>query len=246
MKRNRIRRLAMFAVVSIVFASVLAGCSGEEKPTPKVMEDIYVFDVDNVVDNQAEQKLNSMLTDLKEETNVEFMVMTTESLLGYSIEEQAANLFQTLGISPNGVLFLISKTDDKVRLEVGKGLEEILDASKCTQILDKHFMEYSQQEEYSEATDNTVRTVVKTIADEYEVYIAGVEEDSHVDSEDTEKEQSRENDNRGWVIIAMAIMGILSILMCIDCWLLGDRVMMIVAVIFLLLVSLSISALLTK
>lgn len=236
----------MFAVVSIVLASVLAGCSCEENPTPKVMEDIYVFDVDNVIDNQAEQKLNSMLTDLKEETNVEFMVMTTESLLGYSIEEQAANLFQTLGISPNGVLFLISKTDDKVRLEVGKGLEEILDASKCTQILDKHFMEYSQQDEYSEATDNTVRTVVKTIADEYEVYIAGVEEDSHVDSEDTEKEQSRENDNRGWVVIAMAIMGILSILMFIDCWLLGDRVMMIVAVIFLLLVSLSISALLTK
>ena len=85
----------MFAVVSIVLASVLAGCSGEEKPTPEVKEDIYVFDADNVIDNQAEQKLNSMLTDLKEETNVEFMVMTTESLLGYSIEEQAANLFQS-------------------------------------------------------------------------------------------------------------------------------------------------------
>ncbi len=188
----------MFAVVSIVLASVLAGCSGEEKPTSKVMEDIYVFDADDVIDNQAEQKLNSMLTDLKEETNVEFMVMTIESLLGYSIEEQATNLFQTLGISPNGVLFLISKTDGKARLEVGKGLEEILDASKCTQILDQHFMEYSQQDEYSEATDNTVRTVVKTIADEYEVYIAGVEEDSHVDSEDTEVEKS----SREWKKIA--------------------------------------------
>lgn len=236
MKQNRIRRLAMFAVVSIVLASVLAGCSCEENPTPKVMEDIYVFDVDNVIDNQAEQKLNSMLTDLKEETNVEFMVMTTESLLGYSIEEQAANLFQTLGISPNGVLFLISKTDDKVRLEVGKGLEEILDASKCTQILDKHFMEYSQQDEYSEATDNTVRTVVKTIADEYEVYIAGVEEDSHVDSENTGR----------WMIIVIVIVivvidGVISILHLIVSLGEGDYAKTIVALISLFLAILLLS-----
>lgn len=67
-------------------------------PIPTVEEDVYIYDEDNIVDDDVEENLNKMLVELEEKTEVEFAVVSVESLLDRSIEDYANNLFNTLGV----------------------------------------------------------------------------------------------------------------------------------------------------
>ena len=67
-------------------------------------------------------------------------VVVVRSLDGLSIEEAAEKLFNLWGIGKkdrdNGLLFLWSTGDRKVRVEVGYGLEGVLPDGKVGAILD--------------------------------------------------------------------------------------------------------------
>lgn len=83
--------------------SMLTACGNTEKiPIPTVEKDVYIYDEDNVIDDDVEENINEILVDLEEQTGVEFAVVSVESLLDRSIEEYANNLFNTLGIGKKG------------------------------------------------------------------------------------------------------------------------------------------------
>lgn len=128
-----------------------------------------------------------MLVELEEKTEVEFTAVSVESLLDRSIEDYANNLFNTLGIGKkgkdNGVLLLFSRSDEKVRLEIGRGLEGCLNDSKCGRILDDYFVPYRENDEYTKATEMTVKAVLNVIAEEYEIDIQGLEKDLSVEDD---------------------------------------------------------------
>ena len=153
--RKRTFSLVLVAMILISILTLLTSCDLETKkiPIPQTRQDVFIYDEDNIIDDDIEQKLNSMLVELKEKTGAEFAVISTKSLLGKDIENYANNLFNTLGIGEkgkdNGVLLLISRSDTKVRLEIGRGLEGCLNDSKCGKILDKHFVPYRESDEYS-------------------------------------------------------------------------------------------------
>lgn len=67
-------------------------------PIPTVKENVFIYDEDNIVDDEVEESLNKMLVELEEKTEVEFSVVSVESLLDRSIENYSNNLFNTLGI----------------------------------------------------------------------------------------------------------------------------------------------------
>ena len=58
----------------------------EEIPIPTVEENVYIYDEDNIVDDDVEKILNQMLVELEEKTGVEFAVVSVKSLLGRSVE----------------------------------------------------------------------------------------------------------------------------------------------------------------
>lgn len=82
------------------------------------------------------------------------------------------------------MLLLFSRSDEKVRLEIGRGLEGCLNDSKCGRILDDYFVPYRENDQYTEATELTVNAVVSVIADEYDVQIQGVDENLTIESEE--------------------------------------------------------------
>lgn len=188
MRRKRIISCMMLLVVFFTLMSMLTGCATSEKiPIPKVEKDVYIYDEDNVIDDDVEEELNKMLVELEEKTEVEFAVVSVKSLLDRSIEEYANNLFNTLGIGKkgkdNGVLLLFSRSDEKVRLEIGRGLEGCLNDSKCGRILDDYFVPYRENDEYSKATESTVKSVLNVIAEEYDISIQGLEKDLPVEND---------------------------------------------------------------
>lgn len=176
-KRKSIYFIALLLVIICTFSStVVASASWLEKndiPIPTVKNDVYVYDEANIIDDNVEMQINTLLIALEEQTTAEVAVITVESLLGKEIEDYAYNLGNTLGIGKagedNGVLLLISKSDVKVRLEIGRGLEGCLNDSKCGRILDDYFVPYRENDQYSEGTYQTIQAVVSVIAKEYGV-----------------------------------------------------------------------------
>lgn len=177
--------------------STLVGCSTtqEEIPIPTVEKNVYIYDQDDIISDDVEETLNKLLTELEEETEVEFAVISIQSLLNKDIEAYANELFNSLGIGKddkdNGVLLLFSRTDERVRLEIGLGLEGCLNDSKCGRILDNNFVPYRENDEYTTATEMTVKAVANVIAEEYDVKIQGLENFEESENADAEQEEKR-------------------------------------------------------
>ena len=170
----------------LMLLCTITGCetSEDEKSSimiPKVKQDVYVYDQGDFLDDNVELSLNQMLDKLEEQTTVEFAVITIPSLNDLTIEKYAVKLGNELGIGKaednNGILLLISKSDTKVRLEIGKGMQGIITDSTSGRILDKFFVPYRDEDNYDEACQKTVQAVINHLAEsgEYEISIDGVD-----------------------------------------------------------------------
>lgn len=176
MKTKWLKRVVVMLLVAVLLCGTVAGVSAAgEIPIPVVEKDVYIYDVDNAIDDDVEESLNKLLVQLEEKTGAEFAVISVESLLGQTIEDYAYNLFNTLGIGKkgedNGVLLLFSRSDTRVRLEIGRGLEGCLNDGKCGRILDRHFVPYRDDGEYTQATENTVKAVILEVCEEYNISV---------------------------------------------------------------------------
>ena len=99
MRKKRIISCMMLLMVLTTLMSMLTGCAASEKiPIPTVEKDVYIYDEDDIIDDDVEKELNKMLVELEEKTDAEFAIVSVESLLDRSIEDYANNLFNTLGI----------------------------------------------------------------------------------------------------------------------------------------------------
>lgn len=100
----------------------------------------HVNDYADVLDQPTEQDLNAKLYKLEQETGDQVTVVTVKNMDGDYIEHYAVKLFEAWKIgdakADNGVLFLMSKDDRSVRIEVGYGLEPILTDGWSKYILD--------------------------------------------------------------------------------------------------------------
>lgn len=189
-RRSRIL-LGVMVLILGIFTFSITGCGNSKKiPIPTVKDGVYIYDDGNIIDDDVESQINDMLVDLEEKTEVEFAVITVEDLQGLEIEEYANNLFNTLGIGKkgedNGILLLISQPDERVRLEIGRGLEGCLNDAKCGRILDDYFVPYRDNDEYTKGTELTVEATLNVLADEYDVQIQGLDENIQLEEENEE------------------------------------------------------------
>lgn len=89
-----------------------------------------VVDNARMIGNSDEWTLKKKLKSHEDATTNQVVVVTIDSLDGYSIEEYGYQLGREWGIGQkdkdNGVLLIIAKQDRKIRIEVGYGLEDKL------------------------------------------------------------------------------------------------------------------------
>lgn len=169
------RKILSVLILCLVAMSLLSGCSTNEAEilVPSPQEDLFVYDQGSFLDDTVEKKTNDMLVQLEEQSTVEFAVITIPSLNDLTIEDYAIDLGNRLGIGKedkdNGILLLISKSDEKVRLEIGTGLQDILTDSISGDILDEFFVPHRSEGNYEDAVLETVQAIINVLAasDEY-------------------------------------------------------------------------------
>ncbi len=142
----------------------------------------HVNDFANVIDQQTKQKLELWLTNFEKMTGTQIAAVTVTSLEGRSVEDYATDLYREWGIGAKsgenrdkGALLLVAIQDRKTRLEVGYGLEGDLPDGLAGEIIRRMRPEL-QQGRYSAAMIIGVRTLLDTLAEKWNVNIAGIED----------------------------------------------------------------------
>ncbi len=95
----------------------------------------YVTDLAQVIDPATRQKIELLGTEVQQKTGAQIAVVTVNSLEGQSREDYAADLYKHLGIGAkgkdNGVLILIAPKDRQYKIEVGYGLEPVINDARA-------------------------------------------------------------------------------------------------------------------
>ncbi len=149
----------------------LCGC-GQQQELPSPTQRFFINDFADVMSDADEQAVYAAGVALQQQTDAQLVLVTVDSLDGYSLEEYALALAQkwALGDSEkdNGLLLLFSTDGPHTRVEVGYGLEGALPDSKVGRILDDVLVPYYDDEDaWSSALVDTYTVYVNEVYAEY-------------------------------------------------------------------------------
>ncbi len=95
----------------------------------------YVTDLAGVIDPTTRQKIELLATEVEQKTGDQIAVVTVNSLEGQTREDYAVDLYKHLGVGSKkenkGVLILIAPKDRQYRVEVGYGLEPVINDARA-------------------------------------------------------------------------------------------------------------------
>lgn len=148
------------APITLIFVLLpFAGLTLEVKdvPNPRQINGTWVTDMAQMLDESTEAQLNSVIAQLERENGTEIAVVTVpETAPSASPKEFTTALFNHWGIGKkgqnNGVLFLISKSDRRVEIETGYGIESILPDAKVGNIIDTQITPRFKQGDFNGGT----------------------------------------------------------------------------------------------
>ena len=119
------------------------------------------------------RKITAIIRRLEKLTSAEMAVVTTESVEGDTIEKYSNNLFNEWGIGKenknNGILFLIDTDDNLYRIEVGLGLEEIINQEFIRELFEKYVNSNFKAKKFGTGVIKTLTSLSAKIIKEYDV-----------------------------------------------------------------------------
>lgn len=122
------------SVLCLVFLLSLLVPGWAEKITD-IQPQGYVTDLAGVINPATRQKIELLATEVEQKTGAQIAVVTVNSLEGETREQYAADLYKHLGIGAkkkdNGVLILIAPKDRQYKIEVGYGLEPVINDARA-------------------------------------------------------------------------------------------------------------------
>lgn len=163
-----IKRLAVLVCLCLS----LSGCVSAQRALPTPTDRFFVNDFADVLSPADEQTVYETGVRLQQETDAQVVLVTVNSLDGYSLEDYALELARLWGLGDaekdNGLLLLFTTDGPHTRAEVGYGLEGALPDSKVGRILDDHLVPYyDNSAAWSAALTDTYRTYVNEVYAEY-------------------------------------------------------------------------------
>jgi uncharacterized protein len=157
------------AVIALVllFAGSLSGFARAESPAKLPQPTSYVSDFAGVIDPASKQNIEDIASQVAAKAHATIIVVTVNSLDGLAIEEFTTQLYDKWKVGPKdtdkGILMVLSIQDRKRRIEVGPGLQGILNDAKVGDI-GRSMVPQLQQGEYGPAVLDGVQQLANVIA----------------------------------------------------------------------------------
>ncbi len=136
----------------------------------------YVTDLAGAIAPDTKTRLESLCTDLQEKTGAQMAIVTVHSFDGQSLENYSVDLYKQLGVGTKqdnrGVLLLVSPDERKYRIEVGYGLEPVINDARAGDT-GRSMVPFLRQGDYSSAIEAAAWQLAKYIADDRGVTLTG-------------------------------------------------------------------------
>jgi uncharacterized protein len=131
-----------------------------------------VTDFTNTLSYSDWKDLESRLKRFEDSTSTQIAILMINSLEGASIEEYSMRVFEKNKLGQkgkdNGVLILVAKTDRKVRIDVGYGLEGVLTDALNSQIVTRQILPEFKAGNFYGGLVAGVEAIMAASAGEYE------------------------------------------------------------------------------
>ena len=161
MKRTNVLCRLLLLLLAIALPSFAEKVSTLPAPTG------YIDDYAGVFSSQAKTEMEDLSRELHDKTKAQVFVVTVNTTEGEPIETFANDLFAKWKIgekkTDRGVLMLFAIKNRKRRIEVGYGLEGILNDAKVGDI-GRSMVPALQAGDYDEAAANGLRQITQVIA----------------------------------------------------------------------------------
>lgn len=119
----------------------------QDVPNPRQASGSWVSDVAQLLSPDTEAKLNQIISELERQTGDKITVVTVpETTPAPSPKAFTAKLFNSWDIGRNGILFLISKSDRRIEIETGYGIEAVLPGTQISEIIQKEILPQFRQD----------------------------------------------------------------------------------------------------
>jgi uncharacterized protein len=153
--------------LAILFLCSLSGFAHGESPAKLPQPTTYVSDFAGVIDPASKQNIEDLASQVATKAHATIIVVTVNSLDGLSIEEFTTQLYDKWKVGPKdtdkGILMVLSIQDRKRRIEVGPGLQGILNDAKVGDI-GRSMVPQLQQGQYGPAIQDGVQQLANVIA----------------------------------------------------------------------------------
>lgn len=164
--------LIFFLSIGIAYSATFPNYSLENK---------YVTDTVGVLSQNEKSQITSLCAGIEQSTGAQIAVVIIKTTEDMAIEEYAVKLFEHWGIGEkdkdNGLLILVAIEDKNYRIEVGYGLEGILNDAKVGRLAREFFVDNFRQGKYGEGIYLAVETIGREIGGEETIISGEVGED---------------------------------------------------------------------
>ncbi|MGZ4974769.1 MAG: TPM domain-containing protein [Limisphaerales bacterium] len=156
---------------------VLIAAAGRAEKIADIHPQGYVTDLAGVIDPPTRQKLEALAYEVEQKTDAQIGVVTVKSLEGEPIEDYAVDLYKHLGIGSKkdnrGVLVLVAPPERRYRVEVGYGLEPVINDARAGDV-GRSMVPFLRQNNYNDAILTAVNQIAQMIAADRGVTLNGV------------------------------------------------------------------------
>jgi uncharacterized protein len=127
----------------------------------------HVNDTANLIPQDQRQRIEALLAQFEKQTGDQVAVLTVDSLDGEAIEDYANKVGRAWALGQkgkdNGAILLVSKSDHKMRIEVGYGLEPVLTDLQTSVIQNQVIIPHFKQGDFGGGISAGVDAILSTI-----------------------------------------------------------------------------------
>ena len=170
---KRASSLKLFALFCLLLQ---LACVARAEDLKKIHPTGYVTDLAGAIAADTKVRLEALCTELQQKTGAQMAIVTVHSLEGQSVENYAVDLYKQLGVGSKadnrGVLLLVSPDERKYRIEVGYGLEPVINDARAGDA-GRAMVPFLRQGDYSKAIETAAWMLAKYVADDRGVTLTG-------------------------------------------------------------------------